>query len=344
MDQPKGKKVLYILYIYPQLSETYIMVEINALIKAGYEVKVISLKAADKPTESPVEYTVTNDMTQIMAIAKGFNPDVIHTHWIDRQLRVVYKVAKALNIPYTIRSHSFDVLWRASKLIQRLRWMGRNMVFRPIINDPLCRGVLAFPFAKEHLVRTGFKAEKIVTAYPVIDYERFYDRSPNGEKIINLGACLPKKNFESYIRFAKTMPELTFDLYAIGYQKEYMKGFNRQEGNPVVMPDEVPHSKMKEVYKEHRWLIYTFHPQIAQVGWPLVAAEAMAAGVGVCLPNIRPDMKEYIEDGGIIYSSLEELREILSKPVPEKMRERGFEVAKKCDIAVQLPVLTALWE
>jgi len=336
------QKILYILYEYPQLSETYIQVEIEALM-SQYDIYVITLHDANLPTTSPVDFKKMNNIDEIIAFGKIFNPDYIHTHWIDRQLFVVSKVAKALNIPYTIRSHSFDVLWREGSLIERTRWIVRNIYFKQIINDPLCKGVLAFPFAKELLIRSGIKEKKITVSYPVIDYQRFYSNAPNGDKVINLGACLPKKSFESYIAFSKTLPELQFDLYAIGYNKEKIRLENTRQGTPVKMCDEVEYHQMPAVYKEYQWLVYTVNPKLAKVGWPLAAAEAMASGVGVCLPNIRPDMKEYIEDAGVLYSSLEELNEIISKPVPEKMRQRGFEVAKKCDIYQQLHLLTDLW-
>ncbi len=52
-------------------------------------------------------------------------------------------------------------------------------------------------------------------------------------------------------------------------------------------------------YKKHQWLVYTACPQINQVGWPLSIAEAQAAGVGICMPEIRPDIREYIGDAGV---------------------------------------------
>jgi hypothetical protein len=82
---------------------------------------------------------------------------------------------------------------------------------------------------------------------------------------------------------------------------------------------------------------------LGTIGWPIAVAEAQAAGVGVCFPNLRPDIQDYLGGAGILYSSLTELVDIISQPVPEEMREKGFEVAKKSDIKTHLHRLTDLW-
>lgn len=75
----------------------------------------------------------------------------------------------------------------------------------------------------------------------------------------------------------------------------------------------------------------------------MAALEAMASGTGVCLPNIRPDIKDYIGDAGIVYSNISELEDIIDKPVPNTMRKKGFELAEKYDIKKQIHLLTDLW-
>ena len=37
----------------------------------------------------------------------------------------------------------------------------------------------------------------------------------------------------------------------------------------------------------------------------MAIAEAQAAGVSVCMPNIRPDIKEYVGEAGFVYDSIE---------------------------------------
>ncbi len=338
------KKVLYIIGSYYQLSESYIHVEMNTLIKQGYDVKIIALRKPDCPAKNHLPYQTISDEKEIIEYAKEYQPDIIHTHWIFYQLPLVYRVSKALDVGFTIRSHSFDVLWKKNSLKQKIRRLKKNVNFTKIINDPLCRGVLAFPFAKKNLVDLGIKVEKVIESFPVVDFEKFHNEGDNGTDILNMGAAIKKKGFENFMDLAKKLPDLKFRLYAIGYNKKEYEELNRKLGMPVSFEESVELDEMPAVYKRSAWLVYTAHKKNTQVGWPLCALEAMASGAGVCLPNIRPDIKDYIGDAGIIYSDIEELKDIITKPVPRQMREKGFELARKYDIRKQIHLLTNLWK
>jgi hypothetical protein len=106
-----------------------------------------------------------------------------------------------------------------------------------------------------------------------------------------------------------------------------------------IEPEEMPRE-----YKKHRWLVYTASREIGTVGWPMSIAEAQAAGVGVCIPEVRPDLREYLGGAGFIYESISEVADIISKAVPDEMREMGFEQARKSDIFEHKVILTNLWK
>ena len=76
----------------------------------------------------------------------------------------------------------------------------------------------------------------------------------------------------------------------------------------------------------------------------MAVAKAQASGVGVCIANIRPDLRDYLGDAGYLFDSIDEVRKIVSQPVPDGIRERGFEQARKSDIRVHKKLLTDLWE
>jgi hypothetical protein len=338
------QKVLYIIGTYYQLSESYIHVEMNTLIKQGYDVKIIALRKPDCQAKNHLPYQIISDEKEIIEYAKEYQPDIIHTHWIFYQLPLVYRVSKALDVGFTIRSHSFDVLWKKSSIKQKIRRFIKNVNFIKIINDPLCKGVLVFPFAKKILVDLGIKAEKVIESFPVVDFEKFHDESDNGTDILNMGAAIQKKGFENFMHLAQIVPDLNFKLYAIGYNRKEYEELNEKLGMPISIEDTVELDEMPAVYKKSAWLVYTASKKNARVGWPLCALEAMASGTGVCLPNIRPDIKDYIGDAGIIYSDIEELKDIITKPVSQQMRQKGFELARKYDIRKQIHLLTNLWK
>src|SRR5262249_10933441 len=129
------------------------------------------------------------------------------------------------DIPFTVRAHSFDVLDNGGKCVRESA---------PLLNSELCLGVLSFPFTPPLLEGAGVRGEKVVACYPVVNYRRFCDTSPNGDAVMNVGACLPKKKMEDFLTLAASDP-LTlpsppaaggegrvrggrrFDLYALGY-------------------------------------------------------------------------------------------------------------------------------
>lgn len=320
------KRVLYLLDRYPQLSETYIKVEIEA-VRSRYDIRVVALDSADLPYRNHSPFELFRDGAQLTRIVREFRPDVLHTHYMTTQPGVA-SVAQAAGIPYTVRSHSFDVF---------------EMRARPAI-DSLCLGILAFPFARQALQDAGVPASRIVDCWPVIDYALFHDESPNGSAVLNVGACLPKKRFEDFIELAARMPGLGFDLYAIGYGIEDIARLNAQRGAGAAIHGAVQPEEMAAIYKAHGWLVYTACRKLGTVGWPMAVAEAQAAGLGVCIPRLRPDLEEFVGGAGYLYDSIDEVPAIVARPYPDEMRRRGFEHARKSDIREHSAKLTDLWD
>jgi glycosyltransferase involved in cell wall biosynthesis len=241
-------------------------------------------------------------------------------------------------IPFTVRSHSFDTLFNLPHVAGPLaRSIGA-------LNSDLCLGVLAFPFALERLVAAGLDRNKIQAVYPVVRYADFYDRSPNGNAVLCVGASLPKKRFEDFVAIGASLPGIEFNLYSIGYDSPQVRAVNEAHGSPVNLLAPVQPEEMPAVYKRHRWLVVTASREIGTVGWPLCIAEAQASGVGVCVPRLREDLRAYVGNAGFFYDSLDEVREIISRPYPDAVREAGFGQARKSDIRTHNRALTTLWQ
>ena len=289
---------MYILKNYPQMSETYIKTEIEAVAERC-EIAVLATKKANLPAKNHVPFELVEDISAIREAIEEFNPDVLHSHWL-HSVKILGKLARQMNIPFTVRAHSFDSIWQEDKstfdflpLIRSFRLPSRIRRAVSLINDDLCLGILAFPFARARLERAGIRSEKIVDCYPVVNYRRFHNVSPNGEAIMNVGACIPKKKMEDFIELGTLAPKLQFNLYALGYNVEQLRQFSINKASPVNFISPIELEDMPSEYKKHRWLVYTAAVN-GRVGWPMAIAEAQAAGVGVCMANIRPDLREYV--------------------------------------------------
>lgn len=350
----KKVSVMYIIKEYPQISQTYVKTEIEAIYD-DYEVTIVSQKPSNVPHENHFPYRNLTKSDAVREFIEQVRPDVLHTHHLD-QLKTVGPLAERMGLPFTIRAHSFDVIPLCQK-----NWQGRlresiakdTPQFQEVakirenlhwLNHELCLGALTFPFTRPFLEKEGIRAEKIVDCYPVVNYKSFYDRSANGNSIMNTGAVLPKKKMENYITLASRLTEREFNLYALGYDLDKLKFLNNAKGSPVNIIPPVEPDRMLPEYKKHQWLVYTAAFDMATVGWPMAVAEAQASGVGVCMPNIRPDLKDYIGEGGLLYDSIDEVADMIAKPVCHKMREAGFLQAKKSDIQEHKHLLTDLWD
>jgi glycosyltransferase involved in cell wall biosynthesis len=337
---------MYILSQYPQLSETYIKTEMEALCN-DFDIKVIALGKADFAYKRCFPFLYLTDPALICEAVEDYRPHVIHTHWLREHIGLVADVAKRANVPFTVRAHSFDTLWKEPSLLRRLtgsRGVPSELSrIASLINDDLCLGVLVFPFTLARLRKAGISEAKLHACFPVVHYPRFLDRSSNGDAVMNTGACLAKKQFEDFLELGRSLPDREFNLYAIGYDRDRIQALNDAKGKPVNMISPVEPDDMPAQYKKHRWLVYTASREIATVGWSVSIAEAQASGVGVCVPNLRPDLREYVGEGGFLYNSMSEVKDIISKPFPEEMRQAGFEQAKKSDIFRHRHALTDLW-
>jgi len=349
----KKMRVLYILWTFPQLSQTYIKNEIEALA-GDYEIDVVALKKANLPYRTPQHYRTEARLGRIIERIRSFKPQVLHTHWLN-MAPVMQRIASKTGVPYTVRGHSFDTLGtdeRLSRVDALIKWLKGRPNFRGFapeqvvrhLNAPECLGVLTYPFARARLEHAGVAADKIHDCFPVIAFDRFYDPSPNGDGVINMGACIPKKRMEDFVDLGEMVRERPFRLYSIGYQTKAIVAYNERKDRPIEILSTVEPNRMPAEYKRHQWLVYTGSKNYNTVGWPMAVAEAQAAGLGVCVPNLRPDLRQYVGDSGFLYDSLSEVADVIRADLPKEMRERGFEQARKSDIHTHKHLLRALWE
>jgi hypothetical protein len=327
-------RILYIIQEYPLISQTYTKVELERVVR-HHEVRIVAYDKAHVPYKRHQPFTLLDKSKPITVgdFVGGFAPDRLHAHHIVTAPTVA-QVARALGVPFTIRAHSFDVLEGH---------LGSRPEIVPALNHPLCRGVLCFPFTVPILRQAGVAAAKLVPCWPVVDVKLFADRRPNGDRIMNVGACIPKKGMGQYLQLACRVPDLRFDLYALGYMADEMRQRNEALGSPLRFVDPVEPEAMPAEYKEHRWLVYTASPQYRSVGWPMAIAEAQAAGVGVLMQNVRPDLAEYVGPG-FLFDHFEEVERLIRGPVPEDRREAGFVHAMRSDVDGHIGLLYDLWQ
>ena len=330
-------RVMVIVREYPQISQTYIKNEVETLAR-DYDLCIIAMDPANVADPEHLPYNTFKFHEQYMEAVRRFKPQLIHCHYL-LMVSLVGDLAERCGLSFTVRTHSFDVMETGGDHLKP-EW---RRIRDYIIRDN-CLGVLAFPFLRPTLEQFGVPPAKLIDVPPVIDFQRFHDRGPNGRAIMNMGAVRPKKQLEDFVELSRLMPGREFNLYAMGYNVEKLRAYSQERGAPVNFIPPIPHSRMLAEYKKHEWLVYTANADIRSVGWPMAVAEAQAAGVGVCLAGLRPDMQDYVGAAGLLYKDLESVRQLISEPPPAAMREAGFEQARRWDIREQIRKLTDRWQ
>jgi len=340
MYSTKQIKVQYLIKNYPQLSQTYIKSELRAVKESAMtSISIIATSTPNYPDPESYPFQHLATVDDIIAEVRSFAPNVIHTHYLNH-VPIVFEVAMALGIPFTVRAHSFDCLPNGNSggLPKHLP----NVV--SMLNQDICLGVIAMPFAKSILTDiAGLNPLKLHISPPVVDVQHFMDKSPNGYGVMNTGACIPKKNMEDFLELAVRMPSTSFNLYAIGHNSDHLINLNASRGGFLNIKHPVPYSQMPKEYKKNNWMVYTASFSERTVGWPMAVVEAWASGVVVNIARIRPDMDDFIGDAGFCYETLDELQDRLAVDPPAEVRERGFERAMSFDIRANLNELFQLW-
>jgi hypothetical protein len=338
MISPEHIKVQYLIKNYPQLSQTYIKSELRA-VKERATTSIIATSTPNYPDKESYSFCHLSNVDDIIAEVRSFAPHVIHTHYLNH-VPIVYEVSMALGIPFTVRAHSFDCL--PAGIERRLPTHLPNVI--SMLNQDICLGVVAMPFAKGILAdMAGLNPHKLYIKPPVVDVQHFMDRSQNQRGIMNTGACIPKKRMEDFLELAIRLPSESFNLYAIGHNTEQLKSLNAARGSFLNVKPPVLYSQMPKEYKKNNWMVYTASFTEKTVGWPMAVVEAWASGVVVNIARIRPDLDDFIGDAGFCYESLDELQDRLASDPPSEVRERGFERAKSFDIRANLDELFQLW-
>lgn len=331
------KRVLFILDGYPCLSQTYKENEIK-YSSLSYEIFVASFGASPARYRSHQPYSPVRSTADLKKVIDEFKPDIIHGHYF-HNLPLLDKASQlAGGVPFTARTHSYDLIGIAPERLRQFASHSQNS---------RCHGVICFPFLHDALAQAGVHESLIIDDFPVVDYSRFYDSSPNGQCVFNTGAMIPKKDIDSYVKIANLTKTRRFLYCPIGHNspcESKVLELNSELQNPVNFVANVEPYDMPRLYKSCEWLVYTASSSVPTVGWPMAVAEAQACGCGVLMQNIRPDIQTYIGGAGFVFDQIAEAAEILSKPYPSQLRELGFKLARRSDISVNITKLFRAWE
>jgi glycosyltransferase involved in cell wall biosynthesis len=290
-------RVLYVLWQYPQLSETYIEGEIRCMRRWGAHIEVWreTLPKTPHPTSVPI-----HDGPLVDAVRR-VRPDVIHVHWLGFASKSMGLLA-GLGLPVTLRLHGCDT---------------SEDVCRNILDQPWLRAVHGFP---HHLDLIG--SHPRLRAVPASFDTTLFRPSADKDRrlVLRAGSALPSKDLTLFFELANRLPDYRFVLAAITctYEERFAdsaREVHRQMNSPCKLMFDVQHEDLAPLMEQAGIYMHTAKPPGTEhgtpIGMPVSIAEAMATGAYVLVRDI-PELRTYVGDAGAIYRDADDAARIIA--------------------------------
>jgi glycosyltransferase involved in cell wall biosynthesis len=285
-------RVLYVLWHWPQLSETYVETELRYMLRMGVHVEVWAEIITGKP--SPMDIPIHSG-SLAEAVAKA-RPDVVHGHWLHYAIQQ-RDVLEPLRVPVTARVHGFE--FTNEVLEQALGWKAM-------------RAIYAFP----HHVAASPRPDPRLRMIPSAFDTQLFKPNPDKDRrlVLRTAPGLPSKDIPLFFALAKELPEHRFVLTVVTCQNresyiEEIKQEWRRSGTPAELMIDLPRSEVTALVEKAGIYVHTARAPGEQdatpPGNPISIVEAMATGAYVLVRNIRSHV-EYVGEAGTSYRDLRE--------------------------------------
>lgn len=289
---PSQPRVLYAMWQYPQLTQSYVETEIRAVRKLGVHVEVWA--ETDVAVAHDTEVRIHKGT--IEEAIKKVNPQIVHTHWL--HIAQNYEpMLEANNLPVTVRAHGFEMTPELVYALNRSRTI---------------RKVFLFPDQMEQLRYRSDKLKQITAAFNENLYAPYFKK--DRKLVLRVGASLWSKGYEQMMETALLCPDHEF-LLILGtaslreYVVDEIVELNRKFGSPVKILHNIQPAEIKEIVKRAGIYMHTFR-QDEPFGMSISIAESMATGA-VILGYDRPEVRNYAGDAGFYFSSPEQAAELI---------------------------------
>jgi glycosyltransferase involved in cell wall biosynthesis len=253
-------RVLYLLWNYPQISETYIDAEIAFAIRHGVEVHVWSPNCRHQ-TLKPACPVHRGKINEALVAAK---PDVVHCHYLP--VAEAYSRSIPQKIPITVRGHSFD--WAPESL-------------RKVAAIDAIRRIYLFPHFADQ-VRGVAKVRILPVAF---NPRPRHDIKKDRRLVLRLAAGLPTKGLPDFFEVAERLADdfkFILGVSRAGGNEDYpdkLLEMSKKMGGLVdvrvdVMPDEA-----WDLYRSASIYLDTSDPKGHPFGMPISIVEAWSQGM-----------------------------------------------------------------
>ncbi len=295
---PRPPRVLYVLYEYTQLSETYIESEIRCMRRLEVEIEVW----AEREGASPYEPSVPVHRGPLADAIAAVEPDVLHVHWV-RFATARGAALAAADLPVTVRAHSFETT---------------DETIRQVLALPTLRRTFCFP----HQL-TSFAGEPLLRPLPAaFDTSLFRPaRDKDRRLVVRTGTAQPRQDLRLFFDVAARLPDHRFVLAVVTvrgretFAQELAETWRSSDSHVDLMID-VPRDELLPLVERAGIYLHTAtppgQPEATPIGMPISIAEAMATGAHVLARDL-PQLTAYVGDAGRAYRDAAHAAELIAE-------------------------------
>ena len=115
----KLARLVYVINVFPKLSETFIANEIAELRRRGIELRVLSLRQPTDPlrhevvAETGLESVTCRDPARFPQLLQEFKPQLLHAHFATEPAAAARDWAAMVGVPFTFTAHGYDIRRKA---------------------------------------------------------------------------------------------------------------------------------------------------------------------------------------------------------------------------------------
>ena len=165
------RRVVYVLKVFPKLSETFIARELVELRRRGVELRILSLR---RPTESlrheairasGLEELVCYEPDAFDAIVSDFTPERLHAHFALEATEAAQTLARTHRLPFTFTAHGYDIYGRPPADFLARATRAEAVVTVSHANARYLETTFGIPRAHIHVIPSGVDTDQFCPAH-----------------------------------------------------------------------------------------------------------------------------------------------------------------------------------
>jgi glycosyltransferase involved in cell wall biosynthesis len=311
----KNPKIAYFCWHFPVPSETFVLNEIEVLVKSGMDVIVFCRQTPYKNFKPSfdVKYERVDSASMLARRLKETERTIVHAHFVYPTVTdMVWPACEEAGIPFTAMAHAQDIFKYDNDRKNRLAEIGASKWCRKLFT--LSR------FHFEFIASRGFPRDKLIINANAIDTTRFQAANVvarekrSYRKIVAIHRYVEKKGLSQLIRSAALIRDLDVTIHIYGYgdlEAEYRTLVAELDLTNVVLHGQLTQDEVVNVMRKAD-LFACPSVRVANGdmdGIPTSLVESMAAGLPVLTTDIS-GIPELVTDS---------LTGIVAEPNPESI-------------------------